>query len=130
MKSEKHQSASSEKSLLQQITPEQANATVQKITHPTLAIAVFRFLVPTESPAYRLLKRICGARQRHAAPDNDEHSPGKLDKSGHADRLYTPPVNLMGAESLRRKVPKRLIIAVCLLIAAVIIEFFAPRPPL
>jgi len=131
MKSDKCQSASNGKPLLHHPMSDKATAAVQRIKHPTLAVAVFRLLVPTDSTADRILNRMGGAL---SAKRQKESSPDKTVCNEHSDALNPPQSDLtstrLNLDTLLRQVPKRLIIALCLLAAAVIISLFGHQLPL
>lgn len=151
MKNEKKPSDSSGNPVLPEIKPESATAAVKRVNPPGLATVAVRRLARSEGTASRLLNRVCGHRpgalQAAAEPtvDDEQQPTDELKaeelqsylhaaKTGHQGSLYSPPAVPTGAlqrlESLKSKLPARLIIAVCLLIAAIITGFYAPRPPL
>ncbi|MEN4536659.1 hypothetical protein [Pantoea agglomerans] len=113
---------------------QQNTADSQRVKRPTLATAVFHLIVPTGSFADRLLKRRSSdlSDKRHDKDSQAAQDALNAATTGHHLALHTPPPNLDGVlqrvESLTKKVPTRLIIALCLLILAVITGFFAPRP--
>ncbi|HIC1896473.1 TPA: hypothetical protein ACW0P3_004289 [Citrobacter freundii] len=131
MKSEKHHAAGSGKPLLHNPMPDKAESAVQRIRHPTLAIAIFRLLVPTESAADHILIRIHGAlsakRQKTGVQDNA----APAEPANEQETPQPTPTGIrLNMETLLRQVPKRLIIAVFLLAAAVITSLVSHQPPL
>lgn len=112
---------------------QQNTADSQHVKRPTLATAVFELIVPTGSFADRLLKRRSSVLSEKSRDKDSQAAQDTLNAvtAGHL-ALHTPPPNVNGVlqrlESLTKKVPTRLIIALCLLILAVITGFFAPRP--
>jgi len=112
---------------------QQNTADSQRVKRPTLATAVFELIVPAGSFADRLLKRRSSdlSDKRHGKDSQAAQDTLNAATAGHL-ALHTPQPSLDGVlqrvESLTKKVPTRLIIALCLLILAVITGFFAPRP--
>lgn len=112
---------------------QQNTADSQRVKRPTLATAVFALIVPTGSFAERLLKRRSSglSDKRHDKDSQAAQDALNAATAGHL-ALHSPPAGIDSAlkrvEALTKKVPTRLIIALCLLILAVITGFFAPQP--
>lgn len=113
--------------------PHQNTTDSQRVKRPTLATAVFELIVPSGSFADRLLKRRSSdlSDKRHDKDSQAAQDALNAATAGHL-ALHTPQHDINGVlqriEALTKKVPTRLIIALCLLILAVITGFFVPQP--
>lgn len=135
MKSENSNIAASESELLRPDSSEHnpVNAKTERVTHPTLADAVIRHFFP--SKAFKSERKV----DDRSSPAVASEWKSFLDalNTGHGASLHTPPGESVKAlervrklEDVRKQIPKRLILAVILFIAAVILGLYSPRPPL
>ncbi|MCX8963091.1 hypothetical protein EHW64_18720 [Erwinia psidii] len=146
MKAEKTLLSSSDTELLRPDIPDQKKiyGRVKRVSHPTLATAILNFYFRPKPVVADML----------ANKDSEPSEKGKTKpavasewmsfidsvNTGHIARSQTinmrptenpnPLDRMQKIEALIKRMPKRLILAICLFIAAVILGFFAPRSPL
>lgn len=138
MRSEKNVIISNDTELRRQHTPEQRRVVskAQRVSHPTLATAIFHHFFQPRSAVSDIQMINCSER-----PERDKGKPAIasewlsfLDAVNTGDhqtlhiRRTEPPIPLGKLHS--KRLPKQLIIAICLFIAAVILGFMAPHAPL
>lgn len=146
MKADKPLIASSDTELLRQDTPDTKHiyGRVKRVSHPTLATAILHALFRPKSPVadVRIINGSEPSETGKGKPAVASEWISFLDavnteNNGSIQTLHILPTErikpldrLHKIELFVRWMPKRLIIALCLFIAAVILGFIAPRPPL
>lgn len=129
MKIEKDDS-NDKKSLLQQTTP--AVPQVQRVKHPTLAIAVYRLLVPADSAADRIVNRFIKSGHENKQDADMPNTvvppfPGYTDAEQITQEKNSDTSQAMNQSS--SKLPTRLVVALLLLVAAAVAGFLASHSP-